>query len=234
MTCIIGATCIEGAVIISDTRILRGYQSSNESKFHFVFDKKVVVAGAGATATVDYLEDDLKQYEQSTVGESNEVIKKIEDSLTNVKTRYFARMGTDFEIDAIVGGIDCFETGNPYLRVVYANAVSEKIRNFHIIGHGAPYATTLFSLMYDYKLTINELAILGFFTISALERLGIDQSVGNNDNGPEIVVIKPNEKPERYDTTGDEFIHTRDWTANLEFKEKLIESIWKTRPTIFK
>ena len=40
LTCIIGAKCADGTVIVSDKRIMREYEATNESKIHLILDRR--------------------------------------------------------------------------------------------------------------------------------------------------------------------------------------------------
>ncbi len=235
MTCIIGALCKDGAVIISDKRVLRGeYNASNESKYHLIFDGNVVVAGAGNTATLDYFNEKLNELNSDAQTDLKKAIQNIEDSLIEIKQRYYARIGRDFEFEAIVGCLENIENGEPHLRVVYSSAVSEKIKTFQIIGHGTPFVTTIFRLMYNQNLSLIETAVLGYFSILAVISMGIDQTMGVDEKGPDVLIIKKDQKPEKINTETEEFKKAFDSATKLNFNKLLINGIWKTMPDCYK
>lgn len=228
VTCIIGAYCAEGVVIVSDTRVMREYEATSETKLHRFFDESVVIGAAGSTSVSDYLVEDLNSNKPSSdLSSFNDITKNIEDSICKIKSRYLARMGRNgFEIEVLIGGLDSVDKGEPILKRTYQNGISENVTKFAIIGHGAPYATTLFGLMFDQMLTIRETALLGSFVISAIISLGYDQSVGVDNLGPEVVVIKTDEKPEFMDTSTKDFERTKNVAKSLNFKNQLVLSIW--------
>jgi hypothetical protein len=80
--------------------------------------------------------------------------------------------------------------GDPYIHIIYSDGVSNNIRDFEIIGHGSRYIKVLFKLLYDERLHVTELAVLGFFCIESLFSTGLDQTVGTGQLGPQIVVYK--------------------------------------------
>jgi 20S proteasome alpha/beta subunit len=234
VTCIIGAYCAEGVVIVSDTRVMRELEATNETKLHRFCDESVVIGAAGSTPVSDYLVADLNNNKPLNVSSFNDVTKYVEDSICGIKSRYLARMGRDgFEIELLVGGLDGIDEGEPKIKRIYQNGTSENVAQFAIIGHGAPYATTLFGLMFDKMLTIRETALLGSFVISAIIALGYDQSVGVNNPGPEVVFIKDDEKPEYMDTSTKDFERTRSVAKSLGFKNKLVTSVWGDIPQAY-
>jgi 20S proteasome alpha/beta subunit len=234
VTCIIGAYCAEGVVIVSDTRVLREFEATNETKLHRLWDESVIIGAAGSTTVSDYLVDDLNDNKPPNLSSFNDITKNIEDSICGIKSKYLARLGKDgFDIQLLVGGLDGVDHGEPVLKRLHHNGTSENVTKFAIIGHGAPYATTLFGLMFDQMLTIKETALLGSFVISAIISLGYDQSVGVDNLGPEVVVIKSDKKPEYMDASTKDFERTKSVARSLKFRNKLVTSIWENIPQAF-
>lgn len=155
MTCVIGAKCAEGCVIVSDTRILREFEAFNESKIHILWDK-VVTAGAGNTAILDNFAAELSESKVPDTPDFGKVVKVIEDIAHGLQARYRPRLGSDYDFQAMVMGLQKFDSGDPYLRLVHGEGVSEDVENYAIIGHGAPYIAALFRLLYDNMLAVNE------------------------------------------------------------------------------
>ena len=232
MTCVIGAKCAEGCVIISDTRILREFEATNESKINLLWEK-VVSVGAGSTAMLDNFSTELAESEIPNEPNFTMIVKKIEDITHKLLARYRPRIGEDSDFEALVMGLKNFDTGDPYLRHVYSRGFSEEIKDFAIIGHGAPYTASFFKLLYDNMLSVNELAILGYFAISLTVGLGLDQSVGFGKLGPEVVLLKPDEKPQFLNPFNQDFNVVRGSLSNLNFRYKLIKSIWSKIPQAF-
>jgi hypothetical protein len=63
--------------------------------------------------------------------------------------------------------LEGFDKGDPYLRLIHQNGISEHVKQF-AIGHGADYIALLYRMLYDDMLNVSELAVLGYFCISAL------------------------------------------------------------------
>jgi len=195
LTCVIGATCAEGCVIISDTRTMREFEANNESKIHVLWDR-VALAGAGTTALLDDFASAIKDSKIPIAPSFGKTVQLIEDTMYALQERYQPRLGSDYDLQPIMMGLKDFDNGDPYLRLVHGHGFSEDIKEYAIIGHGAPYAASLFRLLYDNMLNVTEVAVLGFFTISAIISLGLDQTVGMTALGPEAIVLRANEKPE--------------------------------------
>ena len=231
MTCVIGAKCADGCVIIADKRILREFEASNESKIN-LFWKKIVSAGAGKTAIYDSFSTELEESKLPNEPDFTKAVKTIEDIAHNLQARYRPRMDC-YDFEAFVMGLKNFDNGDPYLRLVSDQGISEEINTFAIIGHGAPYTTPFFKLMYDNMLSVNELAILGYFAISLTVLLELDQTVGFNQLGPDVVVLRSNEEPQFLQPFSPEFNTSKSSLQQLKFKYKLIKSIWPKIPQAF-
>lgn len=232
MTCVIGAKCAEGCVIVSDTRVLREFEASNESKINLLWDK-VVTVGEGNTAVLDNLAAELSKSELPSTPDFGKVVKIIEDIANNLQARYRPRIESDYEFQALVMGLQNFNNGDPYLRRVHGEGISEEVKNLAIIGHGAPYVAPLFNLLYDNMLSVNELAVLGYFAISSIVFLGLDQTVGFTQLGPEAVVLKSNEEPRFLNPLSKEFSTARSSLNSLQYRFKLIKSIWTEIPQAY-
>ena len=90
LTCVIGATCADGCAIISDTRITRDAEASNESKIHLLWNR-VALAGAGTKLLLDGLTEDLTN-SISNPQPSDNIPRKIEDVMLEVQKRYEGRV----------------------------------------------------------------------------------------------------------------------------------------------
>jgi 20S proteasome alpha/beta subunit len=242
LTCIIGAKCAEGAVIVSDTRTIREYASgsleaTNESKFRFLWDRHIVVAGSGTTLLLDNLfeETESKGRDPTTRPKTwLEAWKGVEDVMDYLKSRYIQRLGRDYGLDVIIGGLEGFDSGDVALRAGDSRGASEPIEKFTILGTGAPYVRPMFELMFHQMLTLRETAILGFFSMLSVIQMGIDQSMGVRELGPEIVTIRPNQKPEFLFGLGDQdFAVALNSALTLDFKNRLVRKIWGKVPQAY-
>ena len=120
------------------------------------------------------------------------------------------------------------------MHLIHGDGISMKIKNFDIIGHGAPYVKVLFKLLYLPMLKVNELAVLRYFCIATLVSLKLDQTVGINQSGPEVVVLKTNEEPKFLNPQDYDFDTARTSLQCMKFGYKLVKSIWNQVPEAFK
>lgn len=235
LTCVIGAKCADGCAIVADTRMMREFESVNESKFHILWDK-VAIAGAGTTTMIDNFADEMKESEIPTSSQSaRNIVKKIEDIVYGLHQRYAERFGSEDSrlFDALVMGLENFNSGDPYLKLIHSEGVAEDVPKFAIIGHGAPYVAELFSLLYDPMLTVQEVAILGYFCIASIVFLGLDQTVGMSQLGPECVILKANSEPTFLNPLGTDFNNCKSSLNNLNFRLKLVPQIWQKIPMAY-
>ena len=236
LTCIIGAICAEGLVIVADTRIMRDLEATNESKFRFLWDDHVIVAGSGTTALLDYFTEGIAERNKGKLQPSSwfEATREIEDTLGDVKSRYLSRFGRDYELDIMFAGLEGVEKGDVSLRVGDARAISEKVEKSIVIGSGSPYVRPFFQLMFSQLLTLKETAILGWFSMLSVIRMGIDQSIGVAELGPEIVVLEPNQKPRYLSPYADSDFELATRSAfSLDFGNRLVRKIWKKIPQAY-
>lgn len=223
MTCIIGAKCTDGCIIVSDTREMREYEARDESKIR-VPRNKSVIAGAGVASILDRLTESIP------ISDFRSVVKTIEDNICALRFRYESRFDK-FEFAAIFMGLQEFDRGDPYICVINDRGASIDINNFEVIGHGAPYTKVFFKMFYDKMMNVNELAVLGYFCIKWLGLSGLDQSVGTGPTGPDVVVLKANEEPKFLDPS--HFIAADTSLQSLRFRYKLVRSIWNEIPKVF-
>jgi 20S proteasome alpha/beta subunit len=234
LTCAIGGICATGAVIISDKRILRNdYEAANESKIQPIGENMILV-GSGTTALLDKLAELIKHSKIADATDFQTAVNMVEDLVFDLRKRYEPRIGKEYDFEALVMGLKDFNKGEPYLRWISKDGISEEVKTFSIIGHGAPYVTPIFKLLYDNMLTANELGVLGYLAISSIICLGLDQSVGCDMLGPDVVVMRVDEKPAFLNPLSPEFIIARNSLKSLRFRFKLVDSIWGERPQAYK
>lgn len=232
LTCVIGAVCADGCAIISDTRVMREYEATNESKIHLL-GKKTVLVGAGTGTLIDKLADHISESTIPAQPNFNKVIDAIENIVFSMRQRYEPMLGNDYNFQALVMGLQEFDTGDPYIRMIHGAGISERVRDFTIIGHGAPYVASLLRLLYDRMLTATEAAVLGYFCISSIVALGIDQTVGMTGLGPEAIILRTNEEPQFLNPLENNFSTVRNSLNNLQFRFKLVKHIWPEMPQAY-
>lgn len=232
MTCVIGAKGADGSTIVADTRVMREFEATNESKFHILWNR-AAIAGAGTTAILDKFAERLSR---STIPKGpvfQQVVETVEDIAFELRERYEPRITSDYNFEAIVMGLEGFDKGDPYLRLVHDTGLSEDIKDFALIGHGAAYVATIFKLLYDPMLTARELGILGYFAIQSIVQLGLDQTVGVSPLGPEVVILSPNGEPQFLNPLESEFAKARESLRDIRFRYKLVTQIWGNVPQAY-
>jgi hypothetical protein len=115
--------------------------------------------------------------------------------------------------------------------MIHDQGFSTPIEKFEIIGIGHRYIRMLFTLFYDPKLKVKELAVLGYFCIATLISLQLDDSVGTRLLGPEAVILRTDGDVELLDPV---FNTARTSSKSLKFRNKLMKSIWNEVPEVFK
>jgi 20S proteasome alpha/beta subunit len=229
LTCIIGARGADGCVIISDTREISDYEVKDVSKIRLLWDGKAALVGAGDARLLDKLTESLPTLPIFPLHET------IEDTVNVVRKRYAERIESatgQYRLAVIFMGPQGLN-GDPYIHMIYGDGVSNNIRDFEIIGHGSKYIKVLFKLLYNERLHVNELAVLGFFCIESLFSTGLDQTVGTGQLGPQIVVYKKNDRPNSLNPQDCDFTTARNSSRSRDFRYKLVKSVWNQIPQAF-
>jgi 20S proteasome alpha/beta subunit len=239
LTCIIGAKCAEGFAIAADTRVLTEYEATNENKIEKLWEDRIAVAGSGTTLLFHNLVDELSVKNNLPSAKSSlEAVKIVEDVMAYLQTRYRSRLDSkDFKLDALMLGLEGFDAGEPYLKVMDERGVSQSIQKYVIIGHGSESATPLFRLLYDPNLTLRELAILECFVISLVVTLDVDQSVGFSGAGPQVVGLRDDSKVEDFSPYDADFVHATNLTKIVSLHpvvgHYVARFIWKELPMAY-
>lgn len=232
MTCVIGARGADGCAIVADTRITREFEATNESKFHILWDR-VTLAGAGTTALLDKFAEGLGKSAIPSSPDLDDITVQVEDIVHGIWQRYVPRLGRDCGLEALIMGLEKFSKGDPFIRRVLGEGVTEHVNEFAIIGHGAPYVSMLFRALYDPMLTASELGVLGWFSVTALAQSGLDQTVGIGPIGAEAVILRANEQPRFLNPLEAEFKAARESLSGYRFRLKLVKSVWGTPPQAY-
>lgn len=237
LTCVIGAKGADGSAIIADTRVLRNeYEANNESKISLLWQNppyRAVLAGAGPTALLDKLAERMRETPPPVNPTFRQIEETIEDTVRDLQLRYLPRLGEDARFDVIFMGLKNIDKGDPELRLVESNGLSEEIKSYAIVGHASEYASTIFRMQYDGMLTATELAVLGWFTIAGIIFMGLDETVGMSALGPQAVVLRTDEEPQFLNPLDDDFKTARESLGSSMFRTKLVTSIWRKIPQAY-
>jgi 20S proteasome alpha/beta subunit len=229
LTCVIGAHCADGCTIISDTRETIGTEHRDVSKIRVLWNGKGAMAGAGDAPVIAKIVETINR-----IRSDSDQIKEIDNNLRTVLEECQpATMGSQFE--AIFMGLHEFDKGDPYIRLIDRRGFSTPIEKFEVIGIGHRYIRMLFKLLYDSRLKVNELAVLGYFCIATLISLELDNNVGTGQLGPEAAVLKKNGlKLLNREQLDPDFKTARASSNSLEFRYELVKSVWNQVPEAFK
>jgi 20S proteasome alpha/beta subunit len=218
MTCIIGAVCRDGVVLVGDRRIIRGSEILSKDKIRPIQTyPNTVVALSGTAILMDYFISDVNDIPSRVHGVmgDKEILKSIENVNASLYDRYYQRIITAreiYDLDVLL----CYKVQDnqpPKLLNINITGVGQMVNTFYIIGHGRPYVTPFIKTKYCNKpdtITMNEIATVGVFAIKLIEKQSIDWSVGGN---PQIWKL-PNNMAS-YEVLGDELDKINDNAKSL-------------------
>jgi 20S proteasome alpha/beta subunit len=232
LTCVIAARGADGCVIVADTRVMRDYEASNQSKFKILWGR-IAIAGAGTGLLLDELQEGLDELQVPPNTNFRVIRKRVEDVMKNIRDRYRSRLNEDFNLQAVLMGLEGFDKGDPELFVIHSQGVSERVETGVVFGHGDRPTAPMFRLLYNQMLTCEELAVLGWFAIANTVVLGIDQTVGMTQMGPECVVLRRDSEPTFLNPLDHPFLSSREALSNLNYRKKLIASVWEKIPMAY-
>lgn len=205
MTIIIGARCKDGVIMIADKKVVEGTNITSEDKIT-TLPLNIYVAGAGVREIIDKFNEripsileerrslnfqDMKKENPNTKIEEvpfyfkpYEFLDDCEGLLSNLSQRYIDDAHKFWHSDILVGLIVGNTAELHHLDTL--NCLDSKRRGFKCIGSGSPYAEFILKGVWDEELTMKQMAKLSKFIIQEIERLGIDNNVGE---GVQIVFI---------------------------------------------
>ncbi|WP_182130947.1 hypothetical protein [Nitrosopumilus sp. b3] len=186
MTYILGASCIDGVVLVSDQKFLRGSTPSYHEKLVEVFPS-VIMGGAGTRGIIDRFYDEIKlKIENEDITNIEELINYSEDRTLDIHRRYYGRA------DGMELLIGLRGTGgkSKLFNIVTSGGVAEPIKEYIAIGSGVPYGSFLLKELWNKKMTMMEFAKVGYFLVDYITKFKLEDSVGGNPKVwfiPEII-----------------------------------------------
>jgi len=168
-TLIIGVRGKDGIVIGSDRKVIRGGESDYEEKFEILnvgAGKDCIQVGFGASGYVGIKEDFIKLFKQALEQNlQSGVIRNLldikfiaEDMVISFENRYVPRLQTQVILEFLVCGLSELSSGKAELYVIGSGGYGEKVKYYHMIGHGSPYARTINQYLFDRSL-LNSLSL---------------------------------------------------------------------------
>lgn len=190
MTLIIGTKCMNGVVIGSDAKVMRGGEVEYGNK---IFEENnVVFAVEGLTGIRDdfllLLNNEIRNRKGLDTLYEMKVI--VEDIIAVLSERYEKRIGQESSIGALMGGLENITTGKAKLYYIPGVGYGEAT-NFLCTCHGGTYATSIAKFLCRPDLSIKENAHMLAYVISWVSE-DVDTTVGGT---PQIAMIE--------DTKGD-------------------------------
>jgi len=191
MTLIIGVRCIDGVVLGSDRKILRGGEVEFSNKIFEI--NNVALAVEGLTGIRDdflYLLD-LEVQRRRGIDELYEMKIIAEDIIAELTERYKDRVQQESPIGVLMAGREHLSHGRAILYYIHGVGYGEAV-DFLCTGHGGSYATSIAKFLLDRNLNVIENAKRIAFTIAWIAE-DVDVTVGGM---PDIIYIRDSRTPE--------------------------------------
>jgi 20S proteasome alpha/beta subunit len=203
MTCIVGMffDSKAGALVLSDSRIMRGGDYARDQKI-FVVGDEVVFAAAGYSGIAKKL---LHQVEATRIRSRkylrSEVVEVFEDEMAELHNRYkvsrpYRFSDSDNLLQGIIGFVD---DKKPQLYCLYENGYAEAIPDFLAIGHGARHAHNILRSLYSSTIPRDRALELAVHVL--VEVAKADAMV---DDAPQVVVLGEKVGPNGIDVLNNE------------------------------
>jgi len=182
MTYILGARCINGVVLVSDQKILRGNTPSYKEKLLKVLPS-VILGGAGTSGLIERFSDEIKaQVQNGEIKNDGQLLTFVENRSAELSQTYAPRVG-NFEI---LIGVRAGVNAQLY-NIVTQRGFAESMKEYIAIGSGVPYGSLLLEKLWNKDMTMNDFAKVGYLLINFVIDMKLDDNVG----GEPIVWFMP-------------------------------------------
>jgi 20S proteasome alpha/beta subunit len=194
MTLILGSRCKDGTVLVADRKITIGNGED------FDYDDKlfgeirhVVYGSAGMTTMFELFRGHVMNYVNANPGEityQNATVRLAQFAYEIFKKYDFRR---DFYFEVLVA-IQPRDKPS-ILNLISGYGQPHKVKDYHIIGSGAPYAKVFLKKCLNdvTKMSMEQIAQVGYFVIKYIENFRLNYTVGGE---PMIWFIPDDEKGE--------------------------------------
>jgi 20S proteasome alpha/beta subunit len=195
MTCIIGAYCKEGAVMVSDRYVIKGDEIYQEDKI-INYGDYFCIGYAGLSGIQDkfnaLIEEGLQEIRPRTL---EDIIVALETGIKKIYDTYLPRFGNRERVlmEGIIVGLKNFDKGQAEIYTLHQIGYAEKATNFTCIGSGGYHASSLLKLLYRENMPAETLLKICGFIILLIEGMGIDRNVGGTPQG---IILRNNERVE--------------------------------------
>ena len=214
MTCIVGAVCQDGIVIVGDKKVKDGEMTYYENKIISVEKyENLAVAAAGF---LDIREKFVQDIRNLHLLEKKGVVKEdpsrgfvglTEDVAHRIYEIYGPRYkaeGFDYESEAFEALV-CHKPklAQPFLYCVDAVGTSSRVNDYKVIGTGAQYAYVFIKPSYSKESVMDDMAVIATFIIRLIDECKIDDSIGADEEGKVQIWKFPN-RADPYEVDGSE------------------------------
>jgi len=193
MTFILGAKCADGVVLVADRKIT----IIDNTGMHFRFRNKlfaelrhVVFGSSGSTGNYELFRGRVRNHIQNNTVAIDDVMLVLSDQTFNLNERYRYRNDTVF--DVLVG--IAYPDRESTLTYIDTYGLPNAVETYQTIGMGARYSKPFLKEAWNVDLTMEQVAEIGYFIIRYIEKLGLDLSVGLDNENPQVWYI-----PNRYE-----------------------------------
>lgn len=205
MTYILGARCVDGVVLVGDTKI------TIDQGADFAYAKKIISPLSTIAMGSSGMGGIFKDFQNRVETKALRILQdfKTEGKMTITHPRDFSvlitktirEMHDDYKEDSylitqylqVISAIR-FPSLKTELNVFSGYGFPEPVNEKRAIGHGEPYGALFLREMWDNKMTMKQAAKLGIFIIKFIKDMKIDNSVGFNDEFLPQVICMPDVK----------------------------------------
>jgi 20S proteasome alpha/beta subunit len=204
MTCIVGAVCKDGIVLVGDKKVKAGQMTYYENKITPVEKyENLVVAAAGF---LDIREKFVQDVRNLHVLEKKGIVTKdpsrgfvgltedIAHRLYEIYGPRYKAEGFDYESEAFEALV-CHKpkSAQPFLYCVDSVGTSSRVNDYRVIGTGAQYAYLFIKPSYSSNAIMEDMAVIATFIIRLIDEYKIDDSIGADEEGKVQICKFPNE-----------------------------------------
>ncbi len=196
MTFILGAKCVDGVVLVGDTKITVDEGTNEYGKKLFRPFTSVVMGASGASGLFSSFQNRM------TVSVRDQEAKKINlndhEKLKTIAENVIREMHKIYEQDRhfLVGYLNVLMAIRvniiPELVNFTGLGLPEPVNKIKVIGHGRPYGALFIKKMWNEKMTMEQTAKLALFIIKLIQDTDIDTSVGYRTDFLPQVYYLPN------------------------------------------
>lgn len=196
MTYIFGARCFDGVVLVGDTKVtLEEGAAYAYSKKLFKPFTSVVMGSSGTSGVYQSFQDRI--ITAVTQAEQEGYRFNIPEQMSVTTENVIRQMhdvygeGRHFLFNSLNVLMAIRMAGSAELRFFTPFGFSEPVDQYKAIGHGEPCGRIFLKYMWNRNMTMIQTAKLGVFIIKFIQDMGLDNSVGFNDEFPPQVYYIP-------------------------------------------